>query len=570
MSTSSPIAFILGAGASAEAGVPTMREIPASFRAVFPLAANEAALFDHLLAALGPRDRAGIVDVELLLASLERALELDRDPSAALLELRSEVHVDLGVARSLSTKLKRYLRQACADPIDPVSVSYLAPLAMFARSQGVLDIVSLNYDCSIEAIADRERVALTDGFRFFWSPGEEFDQRLESDLPVIRLYKLHGSLSWYRRATYEWVKLPIRPSDESGFVYFTGEALSEVMVYPTVEKDPGATPLTDLMLRAKAVLRQAAVIVIIGYSLRDERIREALYEALARSPTTEIVLVDPAAVSLAADWLSDGGARHRIMPISRKAAEALSGNYLHKVTAAILSAQEQIRAAESQKPHLYSQARRTYREAIRSYYGIRHIDAVRAVVEREEATNPEPISSSDQHPLPFVSTCMAFALIDGVMRSLWWRLLVPLLYWLVADRLRNLANLATIGPRAGLPGIASSSANLGFVEDDIAAMQSVLKAVILLDATAEHAEYRDRLASLDQQIDLLLRLGAITYSSEPNKREQLDGLAPEYLNNPSPSELAETLATFELPAPVGLQVDWSGLWPRAVQPADSA
>ena len=79
------------------------------------------------------------------------------------------------------------------------------------------------------------------------------------------------------------------------------------MIYPTVQKDTGATPLTNLMLRAQASLRSAAVIAILGYSLRDERIRETLFEALARSRTSQIVLVDFEAESLAAKWLGVPG-----------------------------------------------------------------------------------------------------------------------------------------------------------------------------------------------------------------------------------------------------------------------
>ena len=541
-----------------------MRAIPSAFRSSSVLTENEAALLDQLTAALAPRDPAGIVDVELLLASLDRALELNLDPSAALLRLRADFDIDLPAAQSLSEKLKRYLRQMCAEPIDSVSIGYLAPLAMFARSQGVLDVISLNYDCGVEAIADRERVRLADGFRFFWTPEEEFDQPPDDDSPLIRLYKLHGSISWYRRASYEWVKLPIRPSDSSDILYYTGEQLAEVMVYPTVQKDPGSTPLADLMLRAKAVLRQAAVIVVIGYSFRDERIREAVYEAMARSPTTEIVVVDREADSLVTRWLAAEDMRPRAMPVNATTGEALSGNLLYRITAAIVSAQQQTQVAESQKPHLYGQARRTYRDVIRSYYAIRHIDAVRSVVEREEATNPEPIATSDQHPLPLLSACTAFALVEGSNRSAWWRLLSPLLYWFEADMLRNAASLQTINPRPGVPGIASASANIGFVDGDASAMQGLLKTAVEASG-ATHSRRREELAALDRQVDRLVELSAIPYSGEPNRRERFDAVVSEYLGTPSPSELAEMLSapTDSTGQEVAISVEWGGSWPQA-------
>ena len=206
MTVDNPIVFILGAGASAEAGVPTMRGLVEDFANAATLTDDESELFNALRVRLMESSQDGVVDVELLLASLDRVADLQNDPSAALLQLRTDVHVIPEVARSLARKLKDSLRRACADPITTESVRHLLPLAMFARLQGELDVITLNYDCSVEAVADHEDVFLVDGFQFFWNPDQEFGSPPRSGRPLIRLYKLHGSITWYRRETYEWVK----------------------------------------------------------------------------------------------------------------------------------------------------------------------------------------------------------------------------------------------------------------------------------------------------------------------------------------------------------------------------
>jgi hypothetical protein len=555
------VAFLLGAGASTEAGVPTMRGLVDLFSASVAKGKDESELLTFLRERLAARDPKGVVDVELLLASLQRAYELDDDPAAVLLDLRTGMSIDPEVARSLAEKLKDFLRLSCSTPIDLASVEHLVPLAMFARSQGDLDILTLNYDCSVEAVADREGVRLVDGFRFFWSPEEEFDSEHTPGKPLIRLYKLHGSVSWYRRATYEWVKLPVRPPETVGLLYFTGEPLTEVMVYPAVQKDIGSTPLTDLMLRAQHALKEASVIVIVGYSLRDERIRESLYEAMARSRRAQIVLVDPQAESLANEWLADPGIRSRTLPLDLTAGAALGANFLYKTVAAILSAQQRADDAEAQKPQLYGQARRVYKEAIRSYYDIRHIDAVRSIVEREEATNPEPVATSDQHPLPMLSSCAAFALLAGTDRPAWWRLLVPLLYWLEVDRLRIQVTPA-INARPGRPDLVSVSATFGFVEDDVSAMQSLFKTFMATTHTGQTSMFGAQLQRLIRQVDRLGTLGGLQYAPEPGRTADLTKMAPEYVAESSPSELAATLSvTPTIAVPDNLRIDWAGPWP---------
>ena len=289
---------------------------------------------------------------------------------------------------------------------------------------------------------------------------------------------------------------------------------------------------------------------------------------MARSRRAQIVLVDPYAESLANEWLAEPGIRSRTLPLDLTAGAALSANFLYKTVAAILSAQQRTDDAEAQKPQLYGQARRVYREAIRSYYDIRHIDAVRSIVEREEATNPEPIGTSDQHPLPMLSPCAAFALIVGSDRPAWWRLLVPLLYWLEVDRLRRVQITPTINARPGRPDLASVSASFGFVEDDVSAMQSLFRTFMAATHKGQTSMFGAALQRLIDQVDRLVALAGLQYGPEPGRTAELAKVAPAYAAESSPSQLAATLSvTPAVAVSDGLRIDWAGPWPVLGSPA---
>src|SRR5437667_2669927 len=75
--------------------------------------------------------------------------------------------------------------------------SGLEPLAAMARATASMNIFSLNHDLLIERQLDADMIPFSDGFsevdgdvvRFNWSWNEKVP---------LRLYKLHGSVDWYR------------------------------------------------------------------------------------------------------------------------------------------------------------------------------------------------------------------------------------------------------------------------------------------------------------------------------------------------------------------------------------
>jgi hypothetical protein len=163
------------------------------------------------------------------------------------------------------------------------SVEYLSPLIQLAQRQGSLAIATLNYDRSIELLAQSQDVRCDTGIRS-WLAGEA----LRWDEDGIRLLKLHGSIDWRITNAHEAGKLPLkrvvvdgRTSEEPAIVFGEGGKL----------RSEG--PFLELLLAWSAELRGADNLLVVGYSFRDDHVNELIARWFNGSPDRCITLVDP-------------------------------------------------------------------------------------------------------------------------------------------------------------------------------------------------------------------------------------------------------------------------------------
>lgn len=111
----------------------------------------------------------------------------------------------------------------------------------------------------------------------------------------IHLAKLHGSVNYYSRLKDDAiVKYPgdLRQNGTNVF----GERLERMMIYPIGEKYVIKTPYFQLLQKFREDLSKEGVVVIIGYSFRDDPINNALIERIIRNDPIKLVIVagDPA------------------------------------------------------------------------------------------------------------------------------------------------------------------------------------------------------------------------------------------------------------------------------------
>lgn len=310
----SRVTLLLGAGASVEAGLPTMAGLIDTFKASIKddgrLTSALASVVEGLHRHTEESSGHPTLDLELLIEALEFLETRDQSIAAAFVHnWRSDIKPHLATISELRRRLYLHLRTEL--DVDPSSVGYLMPLAGLASELDGIDIFTLNYDAAVEIVADHAGLLHTDGFDTYWNPAL-FDQQ---DRYPIRLFKLHGSLLWYETGrARQFTKIALRPGDfpETG-AHVSGGSLTSLLIYPGPNKELYAEPYASLLERFRIALRDTKVLIVLGCSLRDAHVRRAILEAMGVSGDLRVVVVDPDAASVleASDRLFPDGPQFR-------------------------------------------------------------------------------------------------------------------------------------------------------------------------------------------------------------------------------------------------------------------
>jgi len=286
--------FILGAGASVAAGVPDTFNLVSEFLKHLKTGQKNSEL-EHckeILKILEKSELAsdGKVDVELLLEALDQLENIDE--CIPLKFFRAKDCVFGSEIESYASRLKKKLQDFIKKTglVDKDNVKYLKDLLMFTEEQPhkPLDVFSVNYDICIEQLCDTFEKEYVDGFYLKWEP--ESLKRQDVD---VRLHKIHGSIIWYRTDRGSYVKLPIQ-SEKAEIELTTGEKASVLILYP-MRKLEYTVPLMDLLMILKRKLNRVKFAFVIGYSFRDNQIRQIFWNAAKRNKELILILVSPTA-----------------------------------------------------------------------------------------------------------------------------------------------------------------------------------------------------------------------------------------------------------------------------------
>lgn len=331
---------LLGAGASAEAGVPTTREMTAQLAARIDhqsYGQNKlAAALNFVCGALIAYDAAqGFdpfegLDVERVFAAVELLAErrtLEVSPFVASWHPAVDAWDDL--RRTAPVAFDRKFKQALSSPHysgqivglinqlidsrvttassgttyaalgrrmlgelrDLVSVTqkrvgYLEPLVARGRGRGGLTIATLNYDLGVEYAAEAAGVPLDTGIESWLAGG-----RWRWPVDGIRLLKLHGSINWV------WDRLDHEDGELPGDVVRISEPDEEhenpALVFGNRGKLRAEGPFLGLLAEFEAQLKAASRLVAIGYSFRDDHVNEAVRQWLSEDRARTILVIDP-------------------------------------------------------------------------------------------------------------------------------------------------------------------------------------------------------------------------------------------------------------------------------------
>lgn len=330
MSDTSELIFLLGAGASVDAGMPTVAALTKKLREGLPnlcdVNGNPSPEFGQAFDLLADKDQSVNENYERFFEWVKLLLDVQKEPFRKIIEVKIVPELIEKIASIpfvIGHEVARLLELCQTTP------SYLSGFGDFLPKSGRLKIFSLNYDCCLEDACRDTRIDVTTGFdpgTKRWNPSL-FRTRRRG----INLYKLHGSLRWYEMYAYlgnSHVKdtsygCTIIELYQEEVTTITGKPAScfkpELVLGPG-DKKQSDDPFFTLLSEFHRILHQAKVCVVIGYGYRDEHIKTMLKQALKAGLT--ILDVNPS--NMRGPLASEE--RYYRLPMTAK--EAMESGYL--------------------------------------------------------------------------------------------------------------------------------------------------------------------------------------------------------------------------------------------------
>lgn len=271
-------ALLLGAGASAFASQPTTREIMELLRDQVRQLEDEDGLDEGLQNyIMGIVEDYTYDDIEELYDGIDRVINITTNHnSKPIISNMGDQEYGVIDAKmidglvSLRSMIRKTLRGAFginSDAQESIKDMYDMVWSII-KGSGTKEfrVFTTNYDLVVETYANGAGFEIINGFKpyhyrsGFWA--NIWDRG--TDLPPLYLTKMHGSIYWHR--------------DADGKIVETGSVAdvdvdSDIMIAPTMgAKDYNREPFAALIDRFKAAIREVDVLLVIGFSYRDDEI----------------------------------------------------------------------------------------------------------------------------------------------------------------------------------------------------------------------------------------------------------------------------------------------------------
>lgn len=327
------IVFLLGAGASVDAGMLTVADLTKQLRELLPnlqdVNGKQRHDFGEVFDFIASQDQEVATNYEMFFEWIKVLLEVQRDPFRKIVDVRisSELTDAIGhLPLVLGSGIARLLEECRAEP------GYFARLEEFCPASGRLQVFSLNYDCCVEDACHVAGIDLSTGFdpsSKEWNPS-----LLETTTRGINLYKLHGSLRWFsvqdtRMRSVGPQKPPIIMELNSAEAARLPHYLKVGWKSPQLILGPGSKiqpddPFLSLFYQFNASVRNAEFCIVIGYGYRDDHVNAILDAALDAG--VKVVDVNPSSPN--GRYIAESGYNH--LRLSAKDA-LVTGQILNEV-----------------------------------------------------------------------------------------------------------------------------------------------------------------------------------------------------------------------------------------------
>lgn len=284
------IGFFMGAGTSCSLGLPNISQLTVQVEN-----ALTGLLLDFFNVIKTDLSKPGeTISIEDILNQIRRIREITEERSD-----REFLGISGVNARDLDVEICKNIYNLITD--KEAGANLTVPKKFFAwlnmqNRDFSKEIFTTNYDLVIEKSLEAIRAPYFDGFvgsyePFFWQESvETLVRRNDLTQNWIRLWKIHGSLSWF------WKK---RENQKSHKVIRLGkidkieEEKNEIVIYPSKEKYDLSRrqPFLVYFDRLKNYLLSGELLFIFtGYSFLDQHINEIIFNCLRQNNRLRVIV----------------------------------------------------------------------------------------------------------------------------------------------------------------------------------------------------------------------------------------------------------------------------------------
>jgi hypothetical protein len=292
LSYSKNIGFFMGAGTSCALGLPNIAQL--TNQIAENLTVDSLRLFNVIKNDLLGNVGAGGVSIEDILNHVRRIREItsERAESSFIgINGLGAKNLDIEICRIIYNILTE--KEARADLSVPKR--FFAWLSMQNKDCSK-EIFTTNYDLIIERSLEAIRAPYFDGFvgayePFFWQESVEALVR-KNDVSAnwIRLWKIHGSLSWFwktgvNQKSHKVIRL--------GRIEKIEDEKNEIVIYPSKDKYDSSRrqPFLVYFDRLRNYLLSGELLFVFsGYSFLDQHINEIVFNCLRRNNRLSVVV----------------------------------------------------------------------------------------------------------------------------------------------------------------------------------------------------------------------------------------------------------------------------------------
>ena len=293
LSYSKNIGFFMGAGTSCALGLPNIAQLTNCVETSLSEVSLE--LFKKIKSDLEKRKLPeDVISIEDILNQIRRIREITNERSdSSFLDISGQdaKNLDVEICRKIYNELTE--KEAAASLNVPKL--FFAWLNMQNRDFSK-EVFTTNYDLIVEKSLESIRAPYFDGFvgsyePFFWHESvEKFVRKNDLTQNWIRLWKIHGSLSWFWKASsnsksHKVVRL--------GKIEKIEKETKEIVIYPSKDKYDSSRrqPFLVYFDRLRDYLLSGELLFVFsGYSFLDQHINEIIFNCLRQNNRLSVIV----------------------------------------------------------------------------------------------------------------------------------------------------------------------------------------------------------------------------------------------------------------------------------------